>query len=415
MNMNRLLSFILSLSVIALCFTSCSQNINDEISDNDLKGTYSITMWVSEIDGVSTQIKEQIDAFEEANPGIIINARIEGVNEGDAASKVLADVASAPDMYFFAQDQLSRLIQAAALSAPGKGAQEKIRKNNDEISVASATVSGTIYAYPLTSDNGYFLYYDKNIISEEDADDMTKIIKACEASGKKFRFALENAWYTASFFFGAGCTSNWHSDASGNFNGVTDDFNSDKGLIAMRGMMELTKSSCYDSDADVFTDAGAVVSGIWNSNAAAEFFGKDLGIADLPSYTVDGISYHLGSFSGNKLLGVKPQSNARQAAVLSKLALYLTGEECQEERFERFQWGPSNLSAQESDSVRSNKALSALAEQNKYAIPQGQIHGSWWDIAKVLGADSKNASSTDDLKKALENYEKAIAKITTLK
>ncbi len=414
MKTNKILCLMISFLMFVSCMSGCSSE-NEGTSDSDLAGTYTVTMWVSEIDGVAAQIRKQIDDFEAANPGIVINAKIEGVNEGDAASKVLADVASAPDIYFFAQDQLSRLIQAAALSAPGKSAQETIRKNNDEISVASATVSDTIYAYPLTSDNGYFMYYDKSIISETDADDLTKIIEACERSGKKFRFALENAWYTASFFLGAGCESTWTIDASGNFNGVKDDYNSDKGLIAMRGMMQLTKSPCYDSDADVFTDAGAIVSGIWNSNAAEDFFGDDLGITDLPSYTVGGKSYHLGSFSGNKLLGVKPQSDAKKAAVLSKLALYLTNEKCQEERFEEFQWGPSNKKAQASDKVKANKALTALAEQNKYATPQGQIHGSWWDIAKVLGADSKNASSVDDLKKALSNYENAIGKITTLK
>ena len=69
---------------------------------------------------------------------------------------------------------------------------------------------------------------------------------------------------------------------------------------------------------------------------------------------------------------------------------------------------------QSSDKVKSNSALTALAEQNKFATPQGQIHGSWWDIAKVLGADAKRASSQEDLKKALNNYEKAISRIVPL-
>jgi hypothetical protein len=36
------------------------------------------------------------------------------------------------------------------------------------------------------------------------------------------------------------------------------------------------------------------------------------------------------------------------------------------------------------------------------------IHGSWWDIAKVLGRDAKEATSDADLQKALYNYEAAI-------
>ena len=58
--------------------------------------------------------------------------------------------------------------------------------------------------------------------------------------------------------------------------------------------------------------------------------------------------------------------------------------------------------------VQSNASLAALAKQNEYGQPQGQIHGSWWDIAKLLGADAKAATSEADLKKALEEYRATI-------
>jgi len=377
-------------------------------ASNELAGTYDITMWVSELDGVADMTQEMIDAFEAANPGIVINAAIEGVAEGDAGAKVVADVATAPDIYCFAQDQLARLVQAAALAAPGKGAAETITNSNDAGSVAAASVAGTLYAYPMTSDNGYYLYYDTSIISEEDAESMESIIAACEANGVKFRYALENAWYTASFFFATGCHSNWSMNEAGEFTTIDDDFNSDNGMIAMKGMEKLAKSTCYDSNADIFTDAGAIVTGIWNANAAAEHFGDNLGATDLPSFEVDGTSYHLGSYTGNKLMGVKPQNDAKKAAVLSLLAQFLTNEDCQMKRYELYQWGPSNLNAQASEDVQANASLAALAKQNNYGQPQGQIHGSWWDIAKVLGADAKNAASEADLKTALEAYKTSV-------
>ena len=409
MKMSKILSILLAVVMLAACFTACDLFNNEEPEANaDLAGTYDITMWVSEKEGVADQFKEQIAAFMAANPGIVINAQIEGVTEADAGSKVVADVATAPDIYCFAQDQLARLVQAAALAAPGKAAAETIKANNDAGSVAAASVAGTLYAYPMTSDNGYYLYYDKSIISEEDADSMEAIIAACEANGVKFRYALENAWYTASFFFATGCHSNWTMTSEGEFNAVDDTFNSAEGLVAMKGMQKLAQSSCYDSDADVFTDAGAIVTGIWNAGAAAEHFGDNLGATDLPSFTVDGKSYHLGSYTGNKLMGVKPQTDAKRAAVLSLLAQYLTGEECQQQRFESFEWGPSNVAAQQSPAVQANASLAALAKQNAFGQPQGQIHGSWWDIAKVLGADAKAAKSAADLQTALDNYDKAI-------
>ena len=376
--------------------------------ENPLAGTYDITMWVSEMDGMSDLTQEMIDAFEAAYPGIVINASIEGVSEADAGAKVVADVASAPDIYCFAQDQLARLVQAAALAGPAGDVAELIKAENDAGAVAAASVAGSLYAYPMTSDNGYYLYYDTSIISEEDAESLEAVIAACEANGVKFRYALENAWYTASFFFGVGCHSNWTMNEAGEFTSVDDDFNSELGLIAMKGMEKLAKSPAYDSNADIFTDAGAIVTGIWNANAAAEHFGDNMGATDLPSFEVDGTSYHIGSYTGNKLMGVKPQADGKKAAVLSLLAQYLTNEECQMKRYEGYQWGPSNLNAQASEAVQANVSLAALAKQNAYGQPQGQIHGAWWDIAKLLGADAKAAATEDDLKAALNEYTAAI-------
>jgi len=382
--------------------------------ENPLAGTYDITMWVSEIDGVAALTQSQIEAFMAANPGIVINASIEGVTEADAGSKVVADVASAPDIYCFAQDQLARLVQAAALAAPGKKATETIVASNDAGSVAAGSVAGTLYAYPMTSDNGYYMYYDTSIISEEDAESLEAIIAACEANGVKFRYALENAWYTASFFFATGCHSNWTMDEAGEFIAVDDTFNSAEGLAAMKGMQKLAQSPCYDSNADIFTDAGVVITGIWAANAAAEHFGDNLGATDLPSFEVDGTSYHLGSYTGNKLMGVKPQTDAQRGAVLSLLAQYLTNEECQLQRYEQFQWGPSNKNAQASESVQANVSLAALAKQGEFGVPQGQIHGSWWDIAKLLGADAKAAASDEDLQAALDGYKATIDELFAL-
>jgi len=409
MKMSKILSLFLVVVMLATALAACNKPA-DGPSTEGLEGTYNIKMWVSEKEGVAEQFEAQIDAFEAANPGIIINAEIEGVTEADAGSKVVADVATAPDIYCFAQDQLARLVQAGALAQLGQKAQETVKTNNDAGSVAAASVAGTIYAYPMTSDNGYFLYYDTSIISEEDAESLEKIIAACEANGKKFRYALENAWYTASFFFATGCHSNWTMTTEGEFNAIDDTFNSAEGLVAMKGMQKLAQSSCYDSDADTFVDAGAIVTGIWNAGAATEHFGANLGATDLPSFEIDGKSYHLGGYTGYKLMGVKPQTDSKRAAVLSLLAQYLTGKECQTQRAEAFQWGPSNLEAANSDFVQANVSLAAFAKQaaNENCVPQGQIHGAWWDIAKVLGADAKAAKSEADLQAALDAYDAAI-------
>lgn len=374
----------------------------------------TITLWVSEKEGVADMTKKQIEAFVKANPDLNWNyeVKIEGVTEADAGSKVIADVASAPDIYCFAQDQLARLVQAGALAAPGKATQETIKESNDASSVGAVTVGGVIYAYPMTSDNGYYLYYDTSVVTNPDS--LEQIIADCEKAGTKFRYALENAWYTASFFFATGCTSDWTVDAEGKFIGIEDTFNSAAGMAAMKGMQKLAQSTCYDSDADKFDQCSAIVTGTWNATTAKEFFGDKLGAADLPSFTVDGETYHLGSYSGNKLMGVKPQTDPEKGALLQKLAQWLTNEDNQLERFNTFGWGPSNKNAQQNEAVKADPSLSALLAQSAYAIPQPQIHGSWWDIAKLLGAEAKSAQNDEALQAALDNYDGAIEEVLSM-
>jgi arabinogalactan oligomer/maltooligosaccharide transport system substrate-binding protein len=409
--MKKILALVLAMALCLGLFAACNSGSNTTTptgGDDSLAGTYEVTLWVSELTGVAELTQQQIKAFEAANPGVKINASIEGVTEADAASKVVADVATAPDIYCFAQDQLVRLVQAAALAKPGKAAAEALKAANDASSLSAASVAGELYAYPMTSDNGYYMYYNKSIISEEDAESLEKLIAACEANNVKFRYALENAWYTASFFFATGCHSTWSMNQDGDWTGIDDDFNSAKGLIAMKGMQKLAQSTAYDSNADIFTDAGVIVTGIWNANNAKNHFGDNLGVTDLPSFTVDGTEYHLGSYAGTKLMGVKPQTDAKKAAVLSKLAQWLTNEENQLARYNQFQWGPSNLAAQANESVKANESLAALQKQNAHAVVQGNIHGAWWDIAKVLGAEAKAATSEADLQAALNDYTAAI-------
>ena len=409
MKMSKILSLLLVVMMVVACLASCDfggqQGGGPQGGGQQGGGEKTvIKVWVSEIAGAADLAQAQIDEFLAANPDYAAKYTFEvsGVSEADAASQVLADVALAPDIYCFAQDQLARLVQANALAVPGQQATANVKAANDSISISAASVAGTLYAYPLTSDNGYYMYYDKSVITNPD--DLAQIVADCEAAGKNICYELENAWYTASFFMATGCHSNWTMDSNGKFTSVDDTYNSAAGIIAMKGMQIVTKSEYYVNSSSEFTNAGIVITGIWNANTAEEVLGENLGVTDLPSFTVDGESYHLASFSGNKLMGVKPQADADKLSMLHKLAQYLTNTECQLERYEEFQWGPSNLVAQQNESVKANASLAALALQNEYAIPQGNIHGSWWDIAKLLGGESKLAVTDEDLQLALDTY-----------
>lgn len=389
-------------------------------AEADLSGTYDITVWVSESEGVTQLTEQQIDAFEEANPGIVINATVEGVTESNSATNMITDVASGADLFCFAQDQLIRLVEAGALTKLGAAASDIVTNANDATSLKAATVGSDIYCYPLTSDNGYFMYYDKSVVQESSIDDLAAIVADCEAAGRTICMETDtSAWYIASFFFATGCHSDWTMNDDGSFAAVDDDFDSPNGLIALKGMQQMVKSSMYVSSSDgaqfaAAVPAGVVVTGTWGASAAKEALGDNYAVADLPSFTVDGNTYHMGSYSGCKLMGVKPQDDAVKTAVLHKLAQYLTSAECQLQRYELVGWGPSNLEAQQSDEVQADPALAALAAQNEFATPQGQIHGSWWDIAKLLGNVAEDSTTDEELQAGLDSYKASIDELFTI-
>ena len=383
---------------------------------------FNATIWVSETAGVKELTQSQVNKWNESNGKYKINATIEGITEADSASQMLTDVESGADLYCFAQDQMNRLIIGGALNKLGVKASEKVQSENSLTAVNAAKVGGDIYAYPITADNGFFMFYDKTVVKAEHLNSLEDIIADCAAAGKNFSMENEtSAWYLASWFFGAGCQSTWTTDTTGKFVSVNDTFDSEAGVIAMRGMQHLVKASNYVSssqaaDFAAATPSAVVVTGTWAVNTAKEILGDNLACAKLPTYTVDGKSYQMGSFSGFKYMGVKPQADATKAAALHSLAQYLSGEECQLERFNNFGWGPSNLVDQQNEAVKADPALTALNEQAPYSTAQGQIHGSWWDIAKVLGDNAKSANYDDEeaLKKALDSYKGSIDKLFTM-
>lgn len=381
-------------------------------ASSELAGEYTITVWCAE--KVVDLTKKQIEDFNNSNDmGIKFNATVEAVGEGDAATKMITDVEAGGDLYFFAQDQFNRLVQAGALGALGAKAVEFVKTNNLEASIPAATTDGeAFYAYPVTADNTYFVFYDKSVVKAESLGDISKMIADCEAAGKTFCFNLKDGWYLPSFFFGAGCKSVWEADSDGKFLAVVDNFNSDKGFIAAKALNTVMSSDKFISSAETSefdNNAGFVVSGTWNIKNAQEILGDNYGAAPLPKFTVDGQEYQLSPFIGSKLIGVKPHSDAKLNAACHQLAQYLTGEAAQLERFDAAEWGPSNANAAKNEKVLANAAIGAIAQQAAFSVYQGNIPGNWWgNSAQVLGEALQKATNDDEIKAALAAYEESL-------
>ncbi|MBO4679955.1 MAG: extracellular solute-binding protein [Lachnospiraceae bacterium] len=423
----KLLALVLSLAMVVAMLAGCTKK-DTSTSTSGSTGTtpsgdtnyeYDITVWVPE--KIVDLTKTQIEDFNNTNTdGIKLNATVAPVSEADAATQMLTDVEAGADLFGFVQDQLGRLIQGGALAQLGDAAAEFVRTNNDASSVSAVTSGDALYGYPYTSDNGYYLFYDKSLFTEDDVKTVDGIIAACKKTGRTFCFDIENGFYVAGFFFGVGCDSTWVTDDDGNFISVNDTFNSDKGLIAAKGVWQIMSSGVWNGSSEVeefqaAIPAGVVVSGPWKNEVAKEILGDNWGTAKLPTYTVDGKEYQIGSFAGGKMLGVKPQTDPAKGACLSKLAQYLSGEKCQLERYEAQSFGPSNVNAQANEKVQNDPGLRALAEQAKYAKPQGNVHGKWWDISKGIATGIKGSDGTDEaLKGVLQTYFDSINAVFTV-
>ena len=181
--MKKIVALILAMALCLSLLAACGGG-NDTPAgttagtpSQELAGTYDVKVWVAE--EIKPLTETQIANFNKTNEmGITINATVEAVGEGDAATSMTTDIEAGADLFCFAQDQTARLIQAGALQKLGTAAADFVKNNNDKASVTAVTSGEGLYGYPLTSDNGYFMYYDKSVIKEEDVDSMEAIIAA---------------------------------------------------------------------------------------------------------------------------------------------------------------------------------------------------------------------------------------------
>lgn len=368
-----------------------------------------VTIWVAEAAVDFTQ--SQVDAFIAENPDYEpYNVTIEPVGEGDAAGNMITDVAGGADIFGFAQDQIARLVSAGALQQIGGDYASWIDEQNDAGAASAAKVGDATYAFPVTSDNGYFLYYDSSVVT--DPTSLEQVLADCEAAGKNFYFDLDSGWYQTAFFFATGCELTYDADEEGNFTGCNTTYSSDAGIVAVREMIEVSESSAFQdgSSVDSATNIGAIVDGTWDAASAQKVLGDNYACAKLPSFEgSDGNTYQLSGFGGFKLIGIKPQTDASKLQFCLKLTQYLTSADVQIARYNELAWGPSNTTAQADSAVQADVALSALAEQLAFTIPQGNYPDEYWTRAESFGQEVENSmtadTSDDDIKAALDTYQ----------
>lgn len=357
----------------------------------------SLTLWGAEED--QALLAELVEGFKEAYPDQSFDIQIGVESESTAKDTVLTDIEAAADVYAFASDQIYDLVKAGALAklddynealqgVAGKSLDD-VKAANDAGSVDAACVDGSMYAFPMAGDNGFFLYYDSSVLTEEDVASWDSLLAAAEAAGKQVGMTLASGWYNASFFYGAGFTTGLNEDGttSIDWNGTSADGYT--GVQVVQSMLNIAGNPAFMAvaDGDISNQLAsgalcAVVSGTWDAVTAQEVYGDGYAATKLPTYTLGDAQVQQGSVAGYKFVGVNAYAENIGWAVM--LADYLTNETSQQARFAQREIGPTNLTVVASDAVNANTAIAALAEQSPYGVVQ-MVGGKYWDPTATMG------------------------------
>ena len=310
-------------------------------------------------------------------------------SESNCKDVLLGDLESGADVFAFADDQVAPLAAAGALE-PVEDA-DSIRSANLPAAVEAASVGDTLYAYPLTADNGYFLYYNKAYFTEEDITSLERMLEAAARQERKVAMDWSSGWDVYSFFGNTGLTVGLNDDGITNFctwNGTEGPI---RGTDVAQSMLNLAESPGFLNTGDEGFLSGvrdgsvaAGVSGVWNAVALEEIWGSDYGASKLPSYTCAGQQIQMASYSGYKLIGVNAYSESREWA--SRLAEWISNEENQKLRFELRGQGPANKNAAASKEVQDSPAIAALLEQSEFSCTQ-RLGGKFWDPVSAFAGN----------------------------
>ncbi|MGN1148441.1 MAG: extracellular solute-binding protein [Lachnospiraceae bacterium] len=381
-------------------------------------GPVDLTVWAAEED--QDMIKDMCDAFAAQYPDVTFNFSVGVQSESTAKDTVLTDVEAAADVFSFAGDQLTDLVNAGAL--------QEVLLNTDEViaalggadagAVQAASVDGTLYAYPATADNGYFMFYNKEYFTEDDVKTLDRMMEVAAENGKQITMQYDSGWYNLSFFIGAGFTLSANADGSSNCDWNGTSASGIAGVDVVQAMLDIANNPGFVSlqDAEFVTGVkdGSIIAGVngtWNAAVAEEAWGENYAATHLPTYTCAGQQVQMASVTGYKMFGVNAYCENSGWAML--LAQWLTNEENQITRFELRQAGPANVNAAASDAVQANPAIAALASQSQFAVLDGCEGSNYWTPTETFGAILAAGNPDNvDLQVLLDNLVDGVSQAT---
>ncbi len=360
----------------------------DEAWEGDL------TVWSPQEDQDTNWLQDQCEAFAAEHPNWKINFNYGVCPEGEAKDNVTKDVEAAADVYMLANDNIPDLVSAGALSELGGDYLGYVTSTNSDSILASVTYNDSVVAFPFTP-NTWFMYYDKSVFSEDDVKNFDTMLEKAGEAGKKVSFKLTDSWYIESFYVANGCTL--FGDGTDTDAGI--DFGGDKAAAVTEYLVDLAANPNFLVDADGSGLAGlgdsvaALFSGTWDAEAVKEKLGDNMGVAALPTVTIDGKEGQMKSFIGSKAIGVNPNAENQQVAM--SLAAYLAGEKAQTAHYEMRNLLPSNINISLADDPIATAVTNVMTDTS-IMQPLCKEMSNYWSPAENMGKNIQSGEVTKD-------------------
>lgn len=404
----KLLAMILSVSLLPAMLSGCGNSNTDNDTETAMStlenssgglenGKVELRIWVEEAN--FDNLSKMIESFKQKYAGQAeFDITIEAKADADTRNNVLGDIHNAADVFSMPDDQLYSLIAGGALSPVAN--QTEVKGANLPDAVDAASYRDTLYAYPYTADNGYFLYYNKEYFTETDVQTMDRILEIAAENEKKFSMEFNSGWYLYSFFGNTGLEFGINDDGVTNYCNWNSTEGNIKGVDVARALLDIATNPGFvaQSDGNFVTgvqsgECIAGISGVWNAVSMQEAWGNNYGACKLPTYTCKGQQIQMSSFKGYKMMGVNAYSEHLEWA--HKLADWITNEQNQTLRFEERRQGPCNINAAASDEVGKVPAIAAVIEQSQYGSLQ-RVGNSYWAACTAF-ADTIAAGNPDNI------------------
>lgn len=334
--------------------------------------------------------------------------------ETDAASYFLEDPLQKnyPSLIAVTDDSLAEMHNTYDCIAPlSIGAAAEIEYAHCEAAAEIATVDGAMYGYPFSIDNGYFLYYNKEFFTAEQAGSMESLLATAKEKGKKFLFDFDNGYYSASIFMSQeifpGESISWHYNDE---NEVVYDLRwvSREGAKLAMDFSELIVPYIQDGtfiEGDNFAisqfsktgELQAVVCGSWIYEELAKNWGVENVVATkLPTFNyiflMDALPIptecQMASFIGGKEYVVNSLATEAEQALAHKVAQLLTSEEAQLIRWEMRGMVPTNLASRNDARFTSTITpyVQGLLEQEPYGVVLSRaVEPLYWTPGENIG------------------------------